>query len=583
MSEAPAPWSDARLAIQVLAAGAGRLGGIHVRARAGPVLDRWLDHLRAALDPTRQVVRLSATTPESRLLGGLDVAASLEQGAPVSDPGLLAKADGGLMILSMAERMPPSFAAIVGTALERGEIVSEGHGVSRRDSARFEVIALDEGVDDERVPAALADRLGLTVDLSTVSWAQARLDAAGARQDPIDMSAVDLSDEIARAIAETAQLAGSRSMRATIWLTRVARVLAGLDAAKAVNAHHVATAIRLVFGPGIIAPPEHLPEETTDDATPDTRADDSTVDDAEPTAIDIDMLRDMLVKPDAAKGIEIDGFPAPKQSRTRSAAAAGKSGAVKDRSQRGRPAGLASRSPYPGARPNVVATLRAAAPWQKMRRRNTPLSPMPPASALVIRKSDFRYVRYRHQTRSTAIFVVDASGSTAVERLGEAKGAVELLLGDCYIRRDSVAVVAFRGMEAEVVVEPTRSLVRAKRLLTGLPGGGPTPLASGLAKGAELAAHASRSSQSPLLVVLTDGNGNVALDGRIDRPAAREDTEAIARHCAMLGVPGLVIDIARRPRDAARDLATSMTADYQQLPHADARSVSALVTDYMRS
>ena len=97
-----------------------------------------------------------------------------------------------------------------------------------------------------------------------------------------------------------------------------------------------------------------------------------------------------------------------------------------------------------------------------------------------MRRDDFRMTRFQQRTRTTTIFVVDASGSSALNRLAEAKGAVELLLADCYVRRDQVALLAFRGKEAELLLPPTRSLVRAKRSLAGLPGGGGTPLAAGI-------------------------------------------------------------------------------------------------------
>ncbi len=579
MNEQPTPWSDACLAARVLAAG-GNLGGIHVRARAGPVLDLWLEHLCAALDPSLPYLRISAATPESRLVGGLDVAASLQRGAPVGDPGLLAKAHGGILVLSMAERATPTCAGIIGAALDSGVVLSEGHGVSRRDAARFQLIALDEGVDDECIPPALADRLGLRIDLSAVPYSYARSATIETSSPSGTIGQVEISEAMLEAIAAASLQAGATSMRAAIWLTRAARALAALNGVQSVEAPHVATAMRLVLGAGVTQPAEAEPSEERDGSAA-SRPDEAPAAepaDADAATLDPETLRDMLIEPTSTPGAHVTGLPVPGAERARGAAAAGKSGAVRDKSRRGRPAGLTARPPFPDARPNVVATLRAAAPWQKLRRRERAVQP----GRVAVRKSDFRYIRYRHQVRSTAIFVVDASGSTAVERLGEAKGAVELLLADCYVRRDSVAVVAFRGLEADVIVEPTRSLVRAKRLLTGLPGGGPTPLASGLAKGIELAAHVRRADQSPLLVLLTDGNGNVALDGSVDRQAARHDADVLARHAATLNVPALLIDIARRPRDTARDLATTMRADYQQLPRADAVAVSGLVAGYMR-
>ena len=100
---------------------------------------------------------------------------------------------------------------------------------------------------------------------------------------------------------------------------------------------------------------------------------------------------------------------------------------------------------------------------------------------LELRADDIRLKQAQERSDRLLIFTVDASGSSALARLAEAKGAVELLLAQAYARRDHVALVAFRGAGAEVLLPPTRSLVQTKRRLAGLPGGGGTPLASGLA------------------------------------------------------------------------------------------------------
>jgi magnesium chelatase subunit D len=129
--------------------------------------------------------------------------------------------------------------------------------------------------------------------------------------------------------------------------------------------------------------------------------------------------------------------------------------------------------PRSGARLDLMATLRTAAPWQRLR------GPAPGGARLRVQADDFRVVRFRQRAQSVTVFVVDASGSAALYRLAEAKGAVELLLADCYVRRDEVAMIAFRGDMAELLLPPTRSLVRAKRSLSALPGGGGTPPGGG--------------------------------------------------------------------------------------------------------
>jgi magnesium chelatase subunit D len=223
-----------------------------------------------------------------------------------------------------------------------------------------------------------------------------------------------------------------------------------------------------------------------------------------------------------------------------------------------------------GQRLNVIETLRAAAPWQPLRRRAHGHA----AARLQVRPEDFRIARYRQRAQTTSIFVVDASGSAALHRLAEAKGAVELLLADCYVRRDRVALVAFRGKAAEVVLPPTRSLVRAKRGLAGLPGGGGTPLAAGIDMAIELAASLARRGDTPVLIVLTDGRANVSRDGGGGRAAAEADALAAARAVRLAGIAALLVDTSPRPEPQAERIAAAMGARYLPLPHADAHAVS---------
>jgi magnesium chelatase subunit D len=152
-----------------------------------------------------------------------------------------------------------------------------------------------------------------------------------------------------------------------------------------------------------------------------------------------------------------------------------------------------------------------------------------------------------------------------------------LLLADCYVRRDQVAVIAFRGRQAEIILPPTRSLVRAKRGLAGLPGGGGTPLSLAIDACRDLAASVARKGETPLVVILTDGKANITRDGQPGREQAQQEAREAARVFAISGVAAMVIDTSPQPSELARDLAAEMRARYMLLPHAAANQLSQAV------
>ncbi|MBC7580035.1 MAG: VWA domain-containing protein, partial [Tardiphaga sp.] len=184
---------------------------------------------------------------------------------------------------------------------------------------------------------------------------------------------------------------------------------------------------------------------------------------------------------------------------------------------------------------------------------------------------------FRARSETATIFVVDASGSAALHRLAEAKGAGELLLADCYIRRDQVALTAFRGAGAEVLLPPTRSLARARRSLAGLPGGGGTPLAAGLGAAGLVADRVRRRGQTPTVIVLTDGRANIARDGAQGRPRAEQDAGAAARQLRAAGILSVLVDTSPRPGPMAAQFALEMGARYLPLPHADVTTLAQAV------
>jgi magnesium chelatase subunit D len=262
----------------------------------------------------------------------------------------------------------------------------------------------------------------------------------------------------------------------------------------------------------------------------------------------------------------------------------GRAAASHQAARRGRPAGVRRGEPRRGARLNVIETLRAAAPWQPLRRRERLAARRSdaPTTRVEVRLDDFRVTRLKHRPQTATIFVVDASGSAALHRLAEAKGAVELLLADCYVRRDRVALVAFRGRAAELLLPPTRSLVRAKRSLAGLPGGGGTPLAAGIDAAADLAEAVRRRGETPVVVLLTDGRANVGRDGIGGRTQAESEALAAARRLAATASSVLLIDTSPRPQPGARSLAAAAGGTYLPLPYADASALSGAVRAAVR-
>ena len=219
-----------------------------------------------------------------------------------------------------------------------------------------------------------------------------------------------------------------------------------------------------------------------------------------------------------------------------------------------------------------MATLRAAAPWQPVRRATAQT-----ARVLHIRPADLRIRRYEEKSDRLLIFTVDASGSAAFARLNEAKGAVELLLAQAYARRDHVALVAFRGAGASLLLPPTRSLVQTKRRLAELPGGGGTPLAAGLKAALQVALLGRAKGMTPTVALLTDGRANVALDGQANRAEAGMDALQIARLLRAQSIPALVIDMGTRPEPALKALAATLGSPYIALPRADAARLSSAV------
>ena len=585
-------WTDALLAAALFAVDPGT-GGIRVRARPGPVRDRYLALLGRALPPATPMRRLPLHVGDDRLLGGLDLTATLRAGRPIAARGLLAEADGGVVVVAMAERVSGAVAARIAAALDSGEVVAERDGQTLRRRAAIGVVALDEGIaDDEQPPAALLDRLAFCVDLAGIALADAGTDPGATDDDPGRVHAarallpsVAVPDSILEALCAAAAALGVASMRALLLAVRASRAAAALDGRQMVAEADALAAARLVLAPRATALPAlEPPDPGEQDRGGEDRSElDSTGADASPdseaeAAFGEDRPIGEIVLEAAKAAIPLNLLARLMTGKTGRARmpTAGRAGAPQQAGRRGRPIGVRRGALRGGDRLNLVETLRAAAPWQPLRRRDRSLRG-DDRPGIVVVEDDFRVVRFRQRSETTTIFLVDASGSAALARLAEAKGAVELLLADCYVRRDRVALIAFRGTGAEMLLPPTTSLVRAKRSLAALPGGGGTPLAAGLDAGFALAEAMRRKGQSPVLVLLSDGRANVARDGTPGRPRAEEDAVAAGRMLRGAGISCVLVDTSPRPGPQARQLADAMGALYLPLPYADAASVSRAV------
>ncbi|WP_294533353.1 magnesium chelatase subunit D [uncultured Rhodoblastus sp.] len=575
------PWRRASLAGALFAL--DPIGsGLLLRSGPGPARDALMSRIVTDLAPMR-LFRAPADIADDRLIGGLDVAATLRAGRPIAETGVLAAADGGVLAVAMAERISTGVAARLAAALDTGEIALQRDGLSAVLPARIGVVALDEGRDDEAAPAALAERLAFWVDLDGVGWRDieppilSEEDFAAAR---IRAPRVEVGQQASATLVAIAVELGVASPRAVLFALRAARGLAALRGVTRVEDEDVELAAALALGPRATRMPAE-PQEEEEEPPPEDEADDTETAEEDNTPRELEER--VLEAARAALPPGLLAALAAGVQRNRSGASDGKSGEENYSLRRGRPLDARPGELSKG-RLALVATLRAAAPWRRLREGAAAQGAAIQAGPrrIIVKPEDFRITRHRQKRGATTIFVVDASGSLAMNRLAEVKGAIELLLADCYARRDHVALIAFRGRTGELVLPPTRATARARRALSGLPGGGGTPIAAGLDAALGVADQSRRKGQTPLIVMMTDGRANIGRDGEPGRPRAMEDALDAARRIRAANVAALAIDTAQigaSGRDDApvRALAEAMTARYIKLPRADAAGINAAV------
>ncbi|MEM8728430.1 MAG: magnesium chelatase subunit D [Pseudomonadota bacterium] len=541
MSETPDPWDQIRQVLRLLAVDPIGLGGLHLRARASPVRDMCL---RALPDLGLRKARLHPGVSNDDLYPSMDVTATLTSGRPVFRAG--AFAEPAAFTFTMAERCPADLAAKLALELDK--------------AGRMSLIALDEGAeDDERLPPALSERVAFYLDLNGLRPVlQDALEAEPIAEARAICPEISTRAEDLATLTRVAARLGIDSLRAPLFALRAARCHAALHGRREVTQEDLEAAASLVLAHRATILPE--PEAETEQQPEQPEDQPERAKQTEPTDEDLTI--------DAVRMTLPDGLIPQSNARLRTASGLG-AGDRRQAPLRGRP--LSSRRSRPDGRSRVdlIATLRLAAPWQKLRRL--------PGRKIIVIPSDICLKRFQTRTERLLIFVVDASGSAAHARLNEAKGAVEHLLARSYANRDRVALIGFRNQSAEILLPPNRSLLLAKHRLSALPGGGATPLAHGLQSAGELAWRAQRQGMTPTLILLTDGRANVALDGDQNRPKAMQDAESMADWLRQANVSSIVLDTAIRPQKPLAQLSDRMGAELIALPRSTAPGMTRAI------
>ncbi|MBX2881723.1 MAG: VWA domain-containing protein [Granulosicoccus sp.] len=596
-------WQLSKTAIDLLRQDPIMLRGMLVGCSYGPVHQAFLTQLNTDF----QVTHIPISVSTERLNGGIDISQTLIAGKRVLQPGLL-QSESDALLINGAERLPTTTNAILCQFLEG------------KSSTAPVLLVMDESTEEERglADTALGDRLSMMItlphlQLSTLQTLIAQADSEkkpaspepdqkenpqwSRYRDPLVERAnsqqaidqIELPESILYELSSLAEQLGVHSIRPLLFATRVARGHAYLCSRKTVIAEDAAIAVQLVLAPRALALPATEQAEQSDDTQnpeDDNNASDeqpverdkpskeSPSDDTSEPPNDSDEtieIADQLLQ--AAQAMLPEQLLAQLIAGQNRQAGSGRDDSATSSGNHGRPSGVRRpRASIFGQRLNILETIKCAVPKQRLRQREGT-----DQRRLQIRSEDFRVTRFKQPTRTTTVFVVDASGSAALHRLAEAKGAVELLLAECYLRRDRVALISFRAQQARLELAPTRSLVRAKRELAGLPGGGGTPLASGLDLAASLVKQLKQAGETPVIIVMSDGKANITRNGEPSRKDAMEQAHEAARTLAAAKIRCLFIDTSPRARPQAAEIAQSMQARYLPLPSAGAEALPSLL------